>query len=398
MRLDRLSGLLMTLLALWFCPPPPARATLIPRSGDALLTSDFHELSLSCPAVAVGADGAAVTVWTRTTNFRGPVLSRRVETDGTIGPEIQLSDDGELASNPGIVAMEGGYVAFWTRDAFPPGSPFGPTGTVVRFLDAHGMPADIARIADDEADSRVVAVGDRLAIVTRHDFGLRLRLIDRQGADVYAPRQFATSPDVLFSFALASDGEGGVVIAWQVNVQLGGGLKAQAFDAAGQPRSKPVVVARSVFPGTILHVAAGGGRFVVGWTEDRPNGVELRVFSLTGERLGAPRLPRATGSSPLRSQLLTDLVAAGPQGVMVVWNAMSRLGGQDLFAAGLEWDWERTTRSTSLPADRLGQQMCGRVATNGNGDWAAAWKEASADSSTLLVTIEARTFDGPLAD
>jgi hypothetical protein len=393
MRLDRLSGLLMTLLALWFCPPPPARATPIPRSGDVLLTSDFHELSLSCPAVAVGVDGTAVTIWSRTTNFRGPVLSRRVETDGTVGPEIQLSEDGELASNPGIVAMEGGYAAFWTRDTFP-----GPNGTVVRFLEASGMPADVARIADDGIDSRVVAVGDRLAIVTRHDAGLRLRLVDRQGADVYAPRQLAASPDVLFSFALASDGEGGVVIAWQTNVLLGGQLKAQAFDAAGQPRSKAVVVARSVFPGTILHVAAGGGRFVVGWTEDRPDGVELRVFSLAGERLGAPRLPRVTGARPLRFRLLTDLVAA-PQGVMVVWNAMSRQGGEDLFAAGLEWEWERTTRSTSLPADRLGQQMCGRVATNGNGNWAATWKEVSANySSNLLVTNEARTFEGTLAD
>ncbi|HVG09439.1 MAG TPA: hypothetical protein VNM67_17170, partial [Thermoanaerobaculia bacterium] len=339
MRLDRLSGLLMTLLAL----SPAARATPIPRSGDVLLTSDFHELSLSCPAVAVGVDGAAVAVWSRTTNFRGPVLSRRVETDGTVGPEIQLSEEGELASDPGIVALEGGYVAFWTRDTFF-GSPFGPAGTVVRFLDADGMPADVPRIIDDGTDSRVAAVGDRLAIVTRHDAGLRLRLVDRQGADVYAPRQLAASPDVLFSFALASDGEGGVVIAWQVNVQLGGGLKAQAFDAAGQPRSKPVVVARSVFPGTILHVAAGGGRFVVGWTEDRPNGVELRVFSLAGERLGAPRLPRATGIRPLRIRVLTDRVSA-PQGVMVVWIGMSRQGGEDLFAAGLEWAWERTARS-----------------------------------------------------
>ncbi|HVG06326.1 MAG TPA: hypothetical protein VNM67_01395, partial [Thermoanaerobaculia bacterium] len=115
-----------------------------------------------------------------------------------------------------------------------------------------------------------------------------------------------------------------------------------------------------------------------------------------GARLGAPRLPRVTGTSPLRIRLLTDLVAT-PQGVMVVWNATSRPGGQDLFAAGLEWEWERTTRSTSLPADRLGQQMCGRVATNGNGDWAAAWKEVSA-SSDLVVTNEARTFEGTLAD
>src|SRR6185436_5728951 len=118
----------------------------------------------------------------------------------------------------------------------------------------------------------------RLAIVARHSFGLRLRLVDRQGADVYAPRQLAATTDVLYDFALASDGEGGVVVAWVTNVLLGGELEAQAFDASGQPRSGPVVVARGL-AGASPHVAAGGGRFAVGWSENRPNGVELRVFS-----------------------------------------------------------------------------------------------------------------------
>jgi hypothetical protein len=59
MRFDRLSGLLMTLLALWFCPPPSARATPIPRSGDVLLTSDTHELFLSCPVRLTAGRGWA---------------------------------------------------------------------------------------------------------------------------------------------------------------------------------------------------------------------------------------------------------------------------------------------------------------------------------------------------
>lgn len=395
MRLDRLSGPLMTLLALCFCPPPPARAVLIPRSGDLLLASEGHELLLGCPTVAVGVDGAAMTVWTRNSApayLRGPVLSRRVEIDGTMGPEVQLSEDDELAFLPEIVALEDGYVVHWTRDSFP-GGPLG--GTVVRFLDASGNPVDAARVVDESLDARVAAVGDRLALVTSHGLDLRLRLIDRRGADVYAPRQVATTTseaDNVYTYELASDGEGGVVIAWLTGGWPGLDLKVQAFDAAGQPRSGPIVVARRL-AAMSLQVAAGGGRFVVGWSEQRPNGVELRVFSLAGERLDAPRLPRATGVRPLRIRLLTDLEAT-PQGVMVVWSSMNRLGGfEDLFAAGFEWDWERTTRSTSLSADRRGEQLCGRVSTNG-GDWAAAWKEVSQDPSALFVHNEARMFSG----
>jgi hypothetical protein len=82
---------------------------------------------------------------------------------------------------------------------------------------------------------------------------------------------------------------------------------------------------------------------------------------------------------------------AAPQGAVVVWKTSKG----DLFAAGLEWDWERTARSLSLPAYRDGEQLFGRVATNGNGDWAAAWKEVSESSSEPLVTNEARTFSDP---
>lgn len=395
MRLDRLSGLLPTLLALCFCLQPPALATLIPRSGDVLLASAGHELLLSVPAVAVGADGAAVTVWNWDTSYySGPVMSRRVETDGTVGPEIQLSEDGELGSNPGIIATEDGYVAYWMRDSLP-GPPPWPReliGTVVRFLDASGRPADVAHVVDDgfQGDTRIAAVGDRLALVARPPDGgsLRLRLIDRQGADVYPPRQLAAYYEETYAHALASDGEGGVVVAW-VTSAWGVGepkLKAQAFDAAGQPRSEAVVIPRG-WAAASLRVVAGGGRFLVGWSQVPPNGgVELRVFSLAGERLGTPRLPQATGH---RDRFLTDLVAA-PQGALVVW----KTSRGDLFAAGWEWDWERTTRSLPLTADRKGDQLSGRVATNGNGDWAAVWKEVSA-SPDLLVTNEARMFSDP---
>jgi hypothetical protein len=389
MRFDRLSGLLPTLLALCFCLPPTASAMLTPRSGDVPLASAGHELLLSVPAVAVGADGAAVTVWTRNTAFnRGPVLSRRVEMDGTAGPEIQLSEDGEIGSNPGIIATEGGYVAYWTRDSSP-----GPWGTVVRFLDSSGGPADLARVVDKgfQGDTRITAVGDHLALVAKSssDTGteaLRLRLIDRQGADMYPPRQLAAYYEEVYAQALASDGEGGVVVAWITSAWGVGDpkLKAQAFDAAGQPRSKAVVIPEG-WAAASLHVAAGVGRFLVGWSEAPANGVELRVFSLAGERLGAPRLPRPKGPRD-RMRFLTDLVAT-PQGAMVVWKTMDG----DLFAAGLEWDWERTARSLSLPAHRDGEQLFGRVATNGNGDWAAAWKEIS-ESSDPLVTNKARTF------
>jgi hypothetical protein len=396
MRLDRLSGLLPTLLALCFCLPPPVRATLIPRSRDVRLASASHESLLSVPAVAVGADGAAVTVWTRNTTFnRGPVLSRRVEIDGTVGPEIQLSEDGEIGSNPGIVATEGGYVAYWTRDFLPDPHPWPREliGTVVRFLDVSGSPADAAHVVDEDfqGDTLITAVGDHLALVARppDTEALRLRLIDRQGADVYPPRRLAASYEEIYTQALASDGEGGVVVAW-ITSEWGVGerkLKAQAFDATGQPRSEAVVIPGG---GTAfsLHVAAGGGRFLVGWSEAHRNGVELRAFSLAGERLDAPRLPRA-GPLEVRTRYLTDLVAT-PQGAVVVWRTWS----DDLFAAGLEWDRERTPRSMSLTAHLRGEQLFGRVATNGNGDWAAAWKEISA-SSNPLVTNEARTFSGP---
>ncbi len=241
-------------------------------------------------------------------------------------------------------------------------------------------------VADESEDARIVAVGDRLAIVTEQSLGLRPRLVNRQGADVYTPRDLAPTTDTLYDFALASDGEQGVVVAWVTSVLVGGELKAQAFDASGQPRSQPVLIARGLHDAASPHVAAGGGKFVVGWSEQRPNSLELRVFSLAGKRLGAPRLPRATGPPQLRILTLTNLVAA-PRGAMVVWNTLKG----DLFAARFEWDWKGTTPSLSLPADPLGERLFGRIATNGNGDWAAAWKEISA-SSAPLATNEARTF------
>src|SRR5262249_20238646 len=108
---------------------------------------------------------------------------------------------------------------------------------------------------------------------------------------------------------------------------------------------------------------------------------------------GTPHLPQASGPPLLRTRILTDLVTA-PRGLRVVWNTMDRLAElDDLFVAGLDWEWERTTRATRLSADRLNLQRCGRLATNGNGDWGAAWLELP--RSYESASIKARTFGDP---
>jgi hypothetical protein len=394
----RLSGLLMmTLLALCFCPPPPARAMLIQRSGDVRVAAlSPEDWQLSCPDLAVGADGAAVVIWGRT--FwgypQGVVLARRVEPDGELGPLIQISD--EHVEQPGVVAIEsGGYVAHWTGGST---NAYRPSGTVVQFLDPYGSPTGAARLVEG-FDAQVAAVGDQLALVAkrRPRAGLLLRLLDRQGGDAYPPRQLAAGET--FGHAVASDGAGGVVAAWAVLRKFRLELMAQAFDGAGQPRSEPIVVARlQHYIVSPPRVAVEAGRFVVGWSQVIPPAVQptvqLRIFTLAGELVGRSSL--ALERALLYGRPFLSDLAASPQGVTVVWDRdlLDRYQIMDVFAAEFDWEGKSTEPTRSLPADRAHDQQCGRLASNGKGDWAAAWHEFST-TAQFMTRIEARTFRDP---
>jgi len=79
-------------------------------------------------------------------------------------------------------------------------------------------------------------------------------------------------------------------------------------------------------------------------------------------------------------------LVASRQGFIAVW-----VGEDGDLAAWFDWDGHAVERPVSLSAKWNDFPVCGRLATNGRGDWAAAWNLWDDE----LDRNEARTFRGP---
>lgn len=370
-----------------------ARAELIARSGDVIVApGGSWNWFLSCPDVAVGSDGAAVAVWSRifSGNSIGSVWARRLESDGGLGPEIRLVE--EHIEDPHIVAFEsGGYVAQWTRTR----GRYFLAGTVLQHLDAQGAPLGDPRLLERFYYAKAAPAGDRLALLglRRWDGPLILRLLDREGADVFPPRQVAKGE--ILGYAVTNDGAGGLVVAWTILQRRALVVFAQAFDPAGQPRTPPIAAGRfNAWPLSSPALAAGAGRFAVAWSQESEPMIQLRVWTLDGELVAGP--PVLWFQEPLPFVDTHVALVSGPQGVTVVWDQRSGdLYDLDVVAASFDWNGHALERGFSLPARDHGAEHCGRLATNGRGDWAAAWTEVSPVGDYRFDHVEARTFSEP---
>ena len=279
------------------------------------------------PAVALGADGNPVLVWSRPgEGFERRVVGRRFAFDGTpLGAEFTVAAaSAQVYDRPSVaVAGDGELVVVFEKLRFDgfvgEGEEQVPIYTGVeilgRRLSAAGAPRGALFRVDGEGADQVASPsvarapsGGFLAawesfdlLAGEEDVLARLFTPAMGGGATAVGDEFAvhaSGAGVQRAPAAAATTAGGYLVAWEQTLQGQTGVYLQVFDGAGQPGSP---FDRRAGSGAAMQAApaAGGGdgAFVVAWQDERAGGsVWAQRRSAAGQLLDAEfRLDVAAG-------------------------------------------------------------------------------------------------------
>jgi len=301
-------------------------ATAASRFGTELRVSVNDTPRQRYPVAALDGQGGALVVWA---NTRLGVIGRRVslDTPGTGGAEMRLLANTNLASIPGegeVVAhrepalldeADGSFRVFWTRErAYLKSVPFHETRTVLaqdictRLFNAQGQPLGPVAVVGGGAPTfqskpRVARTSagtiavvwqseDQIAGSSAGD-GVFARILDASGAPLGPvfrvnqplPSLAAANP------ALATNGDGRVLIVWDAPDGSGSGVFRRLFSAQGAALGDAQRV-NSTTAGRQEHAAAAhlDGDFLVLWHGATGERLRTRIygqrFSGNGQRIG----------------------------------------------------------------------------------------------------------------
>jgi hypothetical protein len=265
--------------------------------------------------------GGAIAVWHL---INGEVYAERVDPSGNPlwGPRLVVSA-ANSASLPAVAADgSGGAVVCW-RDfrTFVAGD-----GNVyAQKLDASGVPQwtangdSVTTAAREQSQVAIAYDGAGGAIVAWNDqrngvCDLYARRMDATGNGLWAPTGVFVGPISGFCgnepSHIAADGTGGAILAWENNVDI----KAQRLDASGSFLwgPSPVEVCVAGGPQTFLELLADvGGGALIAWVDKR-----ITEYSIFAQQLDPSGIPQwlADGDTVSWGQgtLDVDIVPVGP--------------------------------------------------------------------------------------
>jgi hypothetical protein len=205
-----------------------------------------------------------------------------------------------------------------------------------RLYNASGLPATgefligggIPGLDFDSAFGRVrvaaLAGGDFVVVWTgKSSQGLRFRRFNALGQPLSDPIHVYEEPgEPVFGADVAADSEGGFLITWVAGLHsAAGGILIQRFDAAGVPRSGPVLAVQGQGDGVgqpRIAVDPASGDLLISWIDSRERGnpdVWARRFTASGQPRGAELLVSASKNG----QALGAVPVFHAGGSSVVW-------------------------------------------------------------------------------
>jgi hypothetical protein len=258
----------------------PSGTVIHVNSGHPSGVDDDH------PSLAVYGDGSFLVVWDRrSSSVETPVMARRVDPNGSLGPEVEIARAKGSTLPAACVTPAGGSVVGWgiQNEAPGDGSPH-PIGIAVRRLAPDGAP-----------------LGGEIPVVPP--------------VDALSSRRFA----------LACAPDGGFAVAWytrQKPARSGYDVLVQRFNAAGAKQGKPLrintkVAGDQLWPALLYEK---DGRLLVVWASLGGNAQEVRGRRISTQgRAAGPEflLHRGAAGAEIFQPAVTSVGERGQ--LVVVW-------------------------------------------------------------------------------
>jgi hypothetical protein len=375
--------------------PLPLACVLVlgaaPFAAAEVAVNTYTTYDQAAPAVAAGANGTFVVVWTsdRQTSdgvfccsgYRHDLVARRLDGSGApAGPELLVSTHTLLDHGPPSIASNaaGEFVVAWRRGIME-----GPQGIFARRFDAAGEPRDFEfqvsastttpsyqapAVAMDGAGRFVVVWTDRPD--PRGPVQIRGRRFDAAGAPFGAEFAVVAAAGTRYPGhpAVAMDETGGFLVAWNAQGPADTVVRARHFDAAGgsSPEIDVSTAAAARYDSPAV-AALGAGEFVVAWSRAWREGVDAR-------RIG-PAGPLADGFEAAAGPAQAPSIAAAPgAGFVVTWTGRD---GEPESDGVLGQRFEAGARRQGTPfrvnAYTTLRQGASRAAAQADGSFLVSW-------------------------
>lgn len=351
------------------------------KQGPLLsLTSDKGDVR--APQVVVSPDGSALVVWHRVVDPHSiPLEARRIRANGTLGPMLTLSEDGDRALRTGFtVDSAGNTTAAWVDQVndssvlkvrqIAANDHLGPVHTLTKTLDGRVLEA-------------APAVGpDGKPFVVYDQFGrIKMQRLSADGDPLPGVTQLSDDDDTAASLSAQADAAGVVHVSWGLLDPVPQQVFVRTVDPDGMlGTTQTVAPERSA--GADLAVNSGGAASLA-W-QDTPRG-QQDPQSVQASTI----LPGGQPTPPVRLSVLTQAsgldphVAIDAQGTsMSVWQR--DLGGTLVTeAARFSSDGLLGRVSTlSRPSDL---EPSPNIAVNSEGRALAVWWQGTPKSDGLVA-------------
>ncbi len=347
--------------------------------GPQIQVNTYVTSSQSAMTVAVGPSGGFVVAWqshgsSGTDTSASSVNARRYQSDGTpVGGEFQVNSYTTNSQRYPAVAVDsgGGFVVVWES--------LGSSGT-----DASGS-------------------------------SIQLQRFDAQGAPLAGESQVNT---YVTSFqrdpAVTLDGEGNFVVAWESYGSSGTdtdswSIQARRYAAGGLPLGSQFEV-NSYTSGDQRHPALavdGGGNFVVAWQSYGSNGGDTELRSIQARRYDAAGLPVGeqfqVNSYTTDDQQVPALAVHGAGAFVVAWDSRGSSGTdthlRSVQAQRFDAEGDPLGGQFQVNTYTTGFQYFPAVAGDGRGNFVVAWHSpGSSGTDTDGTSIQAQRYDNLFRD
>lgn len=347
--------------------------------GPELTVSDTTKRGFS-PVVAFAPDGRAIVAWLEDTTFGQPhfAMARWIAPDDTLGPPVQVRS-GSAASDPVSLAVSvtdaGSAIVAWHNQTSTPG-PF--RKVEARRVNADSTAGNLILPASAAGSQNVQVVptsGATALLVWSESGGIRAAPVD--AADAVGTLQLPAPGSVAFPDT-ATDRAGHIGLVYRKTDAGVQSMQFRSLTAAGIGGSEQVLEAAGVNIGGPSIDMNASGRSLVAWSERPLTGVSV----VNARYVGASGAPEPT---TFATDADTDVSAApavigGSGDGAVVWSQSSTDVPTEVFGrtitGGVISDGSRLS-GPNLGAGTPQMEM----ATNDVG--AAAWAERVSDTPAL---------------
>ncbi|HET7226744.1 MAG TPA: hypothetical protein VFK69_13630 [Candidatus Eisenbacteria bacterium] len=319
-------------------------------NGVAVCTAALDQ---QLPKIASDGAGGAIVAWVDNRNGNTDIYAQRISAAGAplwSANGIPLCTAANTQTNEAIVADgAGGAVVVWqdlrggaTYDIYAQRV----TGGANVLWNANGV--SVCSAANNQNVPALIADGSGGAIVTWYDFrtggnpDIYVQHINALGSQQWgldgAP--VCVDPGVQQFPAIASDGSGGAVVAWQDGRNGSGDIYAQRMSAGGAAQwttdGVPVCTAANNQANTVV-VPDGSGGAIVAWYDQR----SVIANDIYAQRLNAAGVAQWTAngvpiSTANADQINPALVADGAGGAIAAWQDARNSGAPDIYAQRVE--------------------------------------------------------------